>query len=93
MTNHTHCLHPATKAGRSACRKSGTGFAYTAEDALALKARRARESAPCQECLMVAFSAIDNDVESNDDRAWLRAREYLYDRGAVAACSIHQHLL
>lgn len=103
MTNHTNCLHPATPAGRAACRKAGSIIRF--HDELALKAK---ESAPCDYCFGNALESAGanlaedkGEVDWNDQEAYairhaeehIAARSYLYDQGALSACSDHAHLI
>lgn len=103
MTNHTNCLHPATPAGRAACRKAGSVTLF--HDELAQKVFK---TAPCEACFWNATeSAAQNLADDLGEVSWedreayairraqefTHAREYLFDRSALSACSDHQDKL
>jgi hypothetical protein len=104
MTNHTDCLHPATSAGRAACRKAGSVSDFHWNLAIA-----AKNDSPCEDCFWNATDSaaqnleeefgvhtwgLDRDADNiRKAREYRAARSYLYDIGSLSACSAHQHLL
>lgn len=95
MTNHTDCLHPATKAGRAACRKAGG-------PELALRTRQydmvRSGDALCSACFWYATEAAmgnlldaikddtvkapaDFDADKAADNDWFLALAYTWARG------------
>jgi hypothetical protein len=114
--DHSKCLHPATKAGRTACRKAGgpRGYAYKV-----MNDARTSGEALCADCfanaLTSAFENIQDQIIADEGitwdeldarlradltadaifnaRAYRAARSYLYDQGALSACTAHEDLL
>ena len=104
--DHSNCLHSKDSKGRAACRKVGGPvghFRKVQADAIA------SGEALCRDCFWNASqSALENysdhmreqgtPIEGDfSDRdiaiAYTWARGYLFDQGAVSACSEHYHLL
>lgn len=103
MTNHTNCLHPATPAGRAACRKAGSVRLFHNE-----LVAKTIASAPCEACFWNAQGSAAQNIEDDKPHTWgedldadairlaeeaIAARTYLYDQGALSACSDHAHLV
>src|SRR4051812_22070177 len=101
-TTHDDCIHPKTKSGRAACRRAGGPAAFAASMLEVI-----RKSAPCLACLDNALtSAEENYIDSLKEQggtytnsyqdmakihSW--ARSYLFDEGALSACTDHQDRL
>jgi hypothetical protein len=89
--NHNDCLHSKDSKGRAACRKAGGPAAYEFNFRQALIAEA---EAVCADCFSLAReSASENlDLEYSDTQVLIQARDYMFDRSALSACSAHSHL-
>lgn len=100
MTNridHSNCRHRADSKGRAACRNAGGPQGYELQFRINL---RREADKVCSTCFVLALEvATENLLEEgsitdpDDTDALIQARDYLYDRSALTACTEHQDLL
>jgi hypothetical protein len=96
MTDHRFCLHTATRGGRAECRRFGSpaGYHYAVEQTLI-------REAPCSDCFWHAVEYAEGIIREANPEApehalramtYTLARELMYDRNAISACTAHSHL-